>query len=59
MEAAEFVRTLQKRQGVYIASLEEIAFHNGFIDRDQLRARGERLSKTQYGRYLVRLADGG
>jgi glucose-1-phosphate thymidylyltransferase len=58
MEAAEFVRTLQKRQGVYIASLEEIAFHNGFIDRDQLRARGERLSKTQYGRYLVRLADG-
>jgi glucose-1-phosphate thymidylyltransferase len=58
MEAAEFVRTLQKRQGVYIASLEEIAFHNGFIDRAQLRARGERLSKTDYGRYLLRIADG-
>jgi glucose-1-phosphate thymidylyltransferase len=58
MEAAEFVRTLQKRQGVYIASLEEIAFVNGFIDRDQLRARGERLAKTDYGRYLIRLADG-
>jgi glucose-1-phosphate thymidylyltransferase len=58
MEAAEFVRTLQKRQGVYIASLEEIAFHNDFIDRAQLRARGERFAKTSYGRYLLRLADG-
>jgi glucose-1-phosphate thymidylyltransferase len=59
LEAGEFVRTLQKRQGVYIASLEEIAFHNGFIDRAQLRARGEQLSKTDYGRYLLRIADGG
>ncbi|HEY1929062.1 MAG TPA: glucose-1-phosphate thymidylyltransferase RfbA [Caulobacteraceae bacterium] len=59
LEAAEFVHTLQKRQGVYIASLEEIAFHNGFIDREQLRARGEQLSKTDYGRYLLRIADGG
>jgi glucose-1-phosphate thymidylyltransferase len=58
LEASEFVRTLQKRQGVYIASLEEIAFHNGFIDRDQLRARGERFGKTDYGRYLLRVADG-
>ena len=52
------MRTLQKRQGVYIACLEEIAFHNGFIDRDQLRARGEQLAKTDYGRYLLRIADG-
>jgi glucose-1-phosphate thymidylyltransferase len=59
LEAGEFVRTLQKRQGVYIASLEEIAFANGFIDRAQLRARGEQMAKTDYGRYLLRLADGG
>jgi glucose-1-phosphate thymidylyltransferase len=58
LEASEFVRTLQKRQGVFIASLEEIAFHNGFIDRDQLRDQGERFGKTDYGRYLLRVADG-
>lgn len=58
LEASEFVRTLQKRQGVYIASLEEIAFLNGFIDRDRLRAAGERFGKTDYGRYLLRIADG-
>jgi glucose-1-phosphate thymidylyltransferase len=57
LEASEFVRTLQKRQGVEIASLEEIAFNNGFIDRDQLRARGNLFAKTHYGRYLLELAD--
>ena len=57
LEASEFVRTLQKRQGVYIASLEEIAFLNGFIDREQLRAAGRRFEKTDYGRYLLRIAD--
>jgi glucose-1-phosphate thymidylyltransferase len=59
LEASEFVRTLQKRQGVRIASLEEIAFHGGFIDRDQLRARGRRFAASDYGRYLLRLADDG
>jgi glucose-1-phosphate thymidylyltransferase len=57
LEASEFVRTLQKRQGVYIASLEEVAFHNGFIDAAQLRSRGELFAKTAYGRYLLDLAD--
>jgi len=57
LEASEFVRTLQKRQGVEIASLEEIAFAQGFIDRDQLRRRGELFSKTSYGKALLRLAD--
>jgi len=57
LEASEFVRTLQKRQGVRIASLEEIAFHAGFIDRDQLRARGQRFAASDYGRYLLRLAE--
>jgi glucose-1-phosphate thymidylyltransferase len=59
LEASEFVRTLQKRQGVYIASLEEIEFLNGFIDHDALRMAGERFGKTEYGRYLLRIADGG
>ncbi len=58
LEASEFVRTLEKRQGVYIACLEEIAFANGFIDRAQLRARGERFGKTAYGQYLLRVAEG-
>jgi glucose-1-phosphate thymidylyltransferase len=57
LEASEFVRTLQKRQGVYIASLEEIAFTNGFIDAAQLRRRGELFGKTAYGKYLLALAD--
>jgi glucose-1-phosphate thymidylyltransferase len=58
LEASEFVRTIQHRQGVYIASLEEIAFHNGFIDVAQLRLQGERFGKTDYGKYLLDLAGG-
>jgi glucose-1-phosphate thymidylyltransferase len=57
LEASEFVRTLQKRQGVHIACLEEIAFARGFIDRSQLTRRGELLSKTSYGRYLLEVAE--
>jgi glucose-1-phosphate thymidylyltransferase len=57
IEASEFVRTLQKRQGVQIASLEEIAFLNGFIDREQLLARGKLFEKTAYGRALIELAN--
>ena len=53
IEASEFVRAVQKRQGVQVACLEEIAFHNGFISRDQLKARGEVFGKTAYGRYLL------
>lgn len=58
IEASEFVRVMQKRQGVQVACLEEIAFANGFIDRTQLRARGNLFEKTAYGRYLLELADG-
>ncbi|MDE2355642.1 MAG: glucose-1-phosphate thymidylyltransferase, partial [Alphaproteobacteria bacterium] len=57
LEASQFVHALQRRQGVYIACLEEIAFEQGFIDRDQLRAQGQRLKASEYGRYLLRLAD--
>ena len=56
LEASEFVRTLQKRQGVQIACLEEIAFRDGLISRDQLRHRGQALGATEYGRYLLELA---
>jgi len=57
VEASEFVRVVQKRQGVYIACLEEIAYANGVIDKAQLRARGELFAKTGYGRYLLEIAD--
>ena len=58
LEAAEFVRTLDRRQGHKICCPEEIAFLNGFIDRDTLRALGQELGKSDYGRYLLQLADG-
>lgn len=54
LEAGEFVRTLQHRQGVQIACLEEIAFEQGFISADQARAAGERFKKTAYGRAILR-----
>ena len=57
LEASEFVRVIQKRTGQQIACLEEIAFHQGFIDRDQLRARGEFFAKTSYGKSLLDLAN--
>ena len=49
LEASEFVRTIQHRQGIQVACLEEIAFEQGFITADQARARGEALKKTAYG----------
>jgi glucose-1-phosphate thymidylyltransferase len=57
LEASEFVRTVQHRQGLQIACLEEIAFEAGFIDLAQLRRHGETYAKTGYGRYLLALAD--
>ena len=56
VEASEFVRVIQKRQNTQVACLEEIAYLNGFIDRDQLRVRGHLFEKTAYGRYLLDLA---
>jgi len=58
LEASEFVRTLQHRQGVQIACLEEIAFEKGFISADKARAAGERFSKTAYGRAILRAVEG-
>lgn len=56
LEAAEFVRTIQHRQGTHIACLEEIAYQNGFIDKGQLAERGKLFEKTRYGQYLLKLA---
>jgi glucose-1-phosphate thymidylyltransferase len=58
VEASEFVRALEKRQGFRIACPEEIAFNAGWIDRDQLVGLGKRLAKSTYGQYLLRVADG-
>lgn len=57
LEASEFVRVIQHRTGTQIACLEEIAFQQGFIDREQLRERGKLFEKTSYGRSLLALAD--
>ncbi|WP_018389125.1 glucose-1-phosphate thymidylyltransferase RfbA [Ancylobacter sp. FA202] len=57
IEAAQFVQILESRQGLRIASPEEIAFRAGFIDAAQLRALGEAQRKSAYGAYLLRIAD--
>jgi glucose-1-phosphate thymidylyltransferase len=53
LEAGEFVRTLQRRQGIQIACLEEIAMHRGFITPEAAHARGKALEKTAYGRAIL------
>ncbi len=58
LQAAEFVEAVQSRQGFYIACLEEIAWRRGFITTKQLRALGEELGMTDYGKYILSLADG-
>ncbi|PVM74004.1 glucose-1-phosphate thymidylyltransferase RfbA [Caulobacter radicis] len=58
MEAAEYVRAIELRQGFRIGCVEEVAFQMGFIDADQLRALAGETPKTGYHRYLRQLADG-
>jgi|TARA_B110000971_G_scaffold166912_1_gene171033 glucose-1-phosphate thymidylyltransferase len=57
LDAANFIRVLEERQGLKIASPEEIAYHQGFIDEAQLRKLAEPLEKSGYGRYLLQLLD--
>lgn len=59
LEAAQFVETIEKRQGYKIACLEEIAWRNGWLSTAQLRAAGKALDKNGYGQYLLQLAKEG
>ena len=58
LDAADFVAAFQKRQGLYISCIEEIAFRRGFIDKEQLLRLAGPLMKTNYGKYLEELANG-
>lgn len=58
LDAADFVAAFQKRQGLYISCIEEIAFKRGFITKEQLLELAEPLMKTNYGQYLVEVANG-
>ena len=57
LEAANFIETVQKRQSLYIACLEEIAYLKGYITKEQLIETAEELKKTEYGQYLFNLAE--
>src|SRR5690554_1369563 len=57
LEAGMFVQTVEHRQGLKIACLEEIGFHNGWLTRQALLEQGNKLAKTGYGQYLLRLAE--
>ncbi|MDX8549470.1 glucose-1-phosphate thymidylyltransferase RfbA [Methanospirillum sp. J.3.6.1-F.2.7.3] len=58
LEAAQFIETIQKRQGLYVACIEEIAYQQGYITRNQLLELSHCLDKTEYGQYLIGLANG-
>ena len=57
LDAANFVEAIQTRQGLYVACIEEIAYRKGFIGREQLLKLAEPLLKTEYGKYLVQVAN--
>ena len=58
LAAANFVATFQKRQGLYVSCIEEIAYKRGFINKEQLVALAQPLLKTEYGRYLIDVSEG-
>lgn len=58
LDAADFVAAFQKRQGMYISCIEEIAYRRGFIDKEQLISLAQPLLKTEYGQYLIDVANG-
>jgi glucose-1-phosphate thymidylyltransferase len=57
LDAGEYVRTIEMRQGLKVACVEEVAYHMGYIDRDQLLAEARRFGNNDYGRYLANLPD--
>src|SRR5690554_6539076 len=56
LEACSFVQTIEHRQGLKVACLEEIGFNNGWLNKDQIKAQGKMLRKSEYGQYLLKLA---
>jgi glucose-1-phosphate thymidylyltransferase len=58
MDAGQFVQTVERRQGLKVACLEEIAFHNGWLSKSLLLTQAEALKKTSYGEYLLKVAGG-
>lgn len=58
LEAADFVSIVQKRQGLYISCIEEIAYRMGYISKDKLLELAQPMLKTEYGKYLMRVAEG-
>jgi len=58
LEASNFVEAIQKRQGLYISCIEEIAYRLGYIDSEQLKKLAEPLMKTNYGKYLYDISEG-
>ena len=58
LDTADFVAAFQKRQGLYISCIEEIAYRRGFINKEQLLELAKPLMKTAYGQYLVEIAEG-
>lgn len=59
LDAANFIEAVQTRQGLYVACLEEIAYNNGFINKEQLLSQADKLKTTEYGQYLYKLAGKG
>ena len=57
LEASLFVQTIEKRQGMKISCIEEIAFRMGYINRDQLKSLGEDIGNSDYGKYLIKIAN--
>jgi len=57
LEASQFVQTLEKRQGMKISCIEEIAYRMDYIDKDQLRRLGEKMANNPYGQYLLKIAE--
>jgi glucose-1-phosphate thymidylyltransferase len=58
LDASNYIASIQKRQGLYVSCLEEIAYKLGFIDCEQLLKLAESMKATEYGRYLYDVANG-
>ena len=55
LEASNFIQTIEKRQGKKVACLEEIAFNNGYINREELKILAQNLHASEYGQYLLNI----